>query len=123
MAVRWQKAEGLMMLAAALVFYAYSGNSWWWFALLFLVPDLAMLAYLSGPRLGALAYNAAHALIGPALLAALSLWVDHPVLQALATIWVAHIGFDRMLGYGLKSPEGFHFTHLGLIGQKKRPDR
>lgn len=40
-----------------------------------------------------------------------------PVLQCAGLIWCAHIGFDRALGYGLKYPEGFGFTHLGRIGQ------
>lgn len=36
-------------------------------------------------------------------------------------IWVAHIGFDRALGYGLKYASGFGDTHLGEIkGWKKR---
>ena len=33
-------------------------------------------------------------------------------------IWLAHIGFDRALGYGLKYSAGFGFTHLGRIGKK-----
>lgn len=37
-------------------------------------------------------------------------------MSALGELWVAHAGFDRMLGYGLKSPEGFTVTHLGTIG-------
>ena len=37
---------------------------------------------------------------------------------ALALIWAAHIGFDRLLGYGLKYGAGFGFTHLGRIGRK-----
>ena len=36
----------------------------------------------------------------------------------LALIWAAHIGFDRLLGYGLKYGAGFGFTHLGRIGRK-----
>lgn len=32
-------------------------------------------------------------------------------------IWIAHIGFDRTLGYGLKYDSGFKFTHLGRIGR------
>ena len=35
-------------------------------------------------------------------------------------IWCAHIGFDRALGYGLKSAAGFEFTHLGRIGRGAR---
>ena len=47
-------------------------------------------------------------------------WLTDSELQlALALIWLAHIGFDRLLGYGLKSTEGFGFTHLGRIGKEK----
>ncbi|NMM27217.1 MAG: DUF4260 domain-containing protein, partial [Glaciimonas sp.] len=38
------------------------------------------------------------------------------LFSALALIWFVHIGVDRMLGYGLKYPEGFKVTHLGTIG-------
>ena len=39
------------------------------------------------------------------------------VAQHLALIWLAHIGIDRALGYGLKYGAGFGFTHLGRIGK------
>ena len=80
-----------------------------------LVPDLAMLAYAAGPRLGAACYNAAHSLIGPAALAALGVWAAQPTPLSLALIWAAHIGIDRMLGYGLKYASGFRATHLGRV--------
>jgi hypothetical protein len=35
-----------------------------------------------------------------------------PGLYGLTLIWVAHIGFDRLLGYGLKYPVAFGATHL-----------
>ncbi|NIT59671.1 MAG: DUF4260 family protein, partial [Aliifodinibius sp.] len=37
-------------------------------------------------------------------------------------IWCAHIGFDRVLGYGLKYSAGFGFTHLGFIGRFAKSD-
>ncbi len=52
-----------------IVLYAFAGGSWWLFALLILAPDLSMLGYLAGPRVGAVAYNAFHILIVPLLLA------------------------------------------------------
>ncbi|KZM47416.1 DUF4260 domain-containing protein [Labrenzia sp. OB1] len=122
----WQRIEALFVFLAMLVLYYWSGAPWWIFLLLFLVPDLSMLGYLAGPRLGAFAYNLAHAYIGPALLlgavvlltdllwAPSALWDFAP----LAVIWASHIAFDRLLGYGLKSPEGFGVTHLGPIGRK-----
>ena len=86
------------------------------FAALFLVPDLSFAGYLLGPRTGAASYNALHALIGPAALAAagLVLW---PGALPVALIWFAHIGVDRAFGYGLKYPGGFSQTHLGPVGR------
>jgi hypothetical protein len=28
------------------------------------------------------------------------------------------VGFDRLLGYGLKYPLGFGYTHLGRVGKE-----
>jgi hypothetical protein len=36
-------------------------------------------------------------------------------LLLVGIIWVAHIGFDRLLGYGLKYETGFKDTHLGKV--------
>lgn len=116
---RWQRLEGLALLMAATVAYGYTGYSYWLFAGLFLVPDLSMLAYLAGPRWGALGYNLVHALTGPLLLGVTALFLGHGLLMALSLVWLAHIGFDRVLGYGLKSPNSFHNTHLGLIGKAR----
>lgn len=71
---RWQRLEGLALLMAATVAYGYTGHSYWLFAGLFLVPDLSMLAYLAGPRWGALGYNLVHALTGPLLLGVTALF-------------------------------------------------
>ena len=118
----WQKLEGLALLTVAAFAYARFGQGWGLFAVLFLAPDLSFAGYLAGPRIGALTYNLAHSLIGPLLLAGAGLAADLSSAVALALIWLAHIGFDRALGYGLKSPLDFGVTHLGLIG-KARSDR
>jgi hypothetical protein len=106
------------VLAASLVAYAQLGRSWPLFLLLFLTPDLSIVGYLAGPRLGAALYNAAHSYVGAsaALLVGMLRW--EPLLAA-ALIWTAHIGFDRMLGYGLKYPSRFQDTHLGRIGRER----
>ncbi|MCC6522325.1 MAG: DUF4260 domain-containing protein [Polyangiaceae bacterium] len=109
------RAEGALALVAALVAYRYLGASWGVFAALFLVPDLSLLGYLAGPRAGALTYNAAHSYLGPASLALAGLAV--PQLLPFAMIWVAHVGFDRALGYGLKYARAFGATHLGTVGR------
>lgn len=98
-----QRLEGAIVLAGALWLYAiYSGN-WLLFALLLLAPDLSALGYLVGSRLGATTYNIGHTLLLPTLLIAFGLWSGNMLVVALALIWFAHIGMDRLLGYGFKS--------------------
>lgn len=111
------RAEGAAIFAVAILLYTKVGLSWWLFALLFLTPDLSFLGYLAGSRSGAIVYNAAHTLLGPMAMAAAGLLLPAFILIPLALIWTAHIGFDRMLGYGLKYGAGFSYTHLGRIGR------
>jgi len=111
-----QRLEGLVALGVGVAAYWALGQSWLVFALLFLAPDLFMLGYLRGARTGPLVYNLGHTYVAPALLALLGFAVG-PLAFGLAAIWVAHIGFDRMLGYGLKFEEGFGATHLGRVGK------
>ncbi len=111
------RLEGATASAAAVALYGYAGFSWPLFALLFLAPDLAMLAYLIGPRAGALVYNLAHTYALALPLALAGFYLGSAVAAALGLIWIAHIGLDRMLGYGLKYRSGFGDTHLGRIGR------
>lgn len=114
-----QRLEGLAALSLGIAAYAWLGQSWLVFALLCLAPDLTMLGYVRSPRLGALTYNLGHTYVMPAVLGL----VMGPLAYGLAAIWVAHIGFDRLLGYGLKRPGGFEDTHLGPIGRARRAAR
>jgi hypothetical protein len=112
------RLEGLGLLVLAVMLYASSGLSWLAFAILFLAPDLSFLGYLAGPRVGAVIYNIAHDTLGPLLLVIGGyMFAAHSYVLAAALIWLAHIGMDRALGYGLKYSAGFSFTHLGRIGK------
>ncbi|MGT2466035.1 DUF4260 domain-containing protein [Mesorhizobium sp.] len=111
--------EWVTVAALAIVCYALSGFSWWRFALLILAPDLSMLGYLAGPRLGAVTYNALHILIAPLVLLLAGALLAGPLTTAVALIWIAHIAIDRALGYGLKLPTAFQDTHLGRIGRDR----
>jgi Domain of unknown function (DUF4260) len=111
------RLEGLALLAGMTLSYAVWGGSWWVYAILFLAPDLSFAGYLAGPRVGAIVYNAAHSTLAPAALMTLGYALASPLALSIATIWLAHIGFDRALGYGLKYSDGFGFTHLGRIGK------
>ena len=109
-----------MLMSCAMGLYFRVGGDWKQFAMLFLAPDLSFAGYLVGPRVGAAAYNAMHSTIAPLgsgrWLALRS--IPHLALT-IALIWLAHIGFDRALGYGLKYGDGFGFTHLGRIGRTR----
>jgi hypothetical protein len=106
------RVEGGALLLAALVFYGQTGGNWLLFVLLLLAPDLAVLGYRAGNTTGAAVYNLAHTEVLPALLAAAGLLAGQPLLLSLALIWFAHIGMDRLVGYGLKYAGGFKQTHL-----------
>jgi hypothetical protein len=110
------RLEGLTLFAGMTSLYAVWGGSWWIFAILFLVPDLSFAAYLAGPRVGAIVYNAAHSYMAPMTLMTAGFALAAPLVLSIAMIWLAHIGIDRALGYGLKYSAGFGFTHLGRIG-------
>ena len=111
------RLEGLTLLAGMLLLYGVRGESWWLFVLLFLAPDLSFVAYLSDPRNGAIGYNAAHSYLVPVALMTAGFALGLPMMLSIAMIWLAHIGMDRTLGYGLKYARGFGFTHLGRIGK------
>lgn len=116
----WQRAEGgLVLLAAMAVAMQLAPGGWplWAWPLALLAPDLSMAGYLAGPRVGAAVYNAFHLYAGGLLLAVLGLGIGQLALIFAGMLWLAHVGADRALGYGLKQASGFRDTHLGRIGR------
>lgn len=104
-----------MVAAAAIVLYFHAGYPWWLLLALALAPDLSMVGYLAGRRVGALAYDAAHTFALPLALAAAGAVADADLAIEVGLIWLAHIGVDRAIGYGLKYPSGFEDTHLQRV--------
>jgi hypothetical protein len=109
------RLEGIVLFGAAIALYVDGGYSGLAFALLILAPDLAMLGYVAGPKVGAISYDIAHFEALPLALGAVGVLADSTVAIQLALIWLAHIGFDRALGYGLKYETDFKDTHLQRI--------
>ncbi|UOQ71573.1 DUF4260 domain-containing protein [Hymenobacter cellulosilyticus] len=113
------KIEELAQVLLALFVFTYLPYAWWVLPATFLLPDLSMLGYVAGPRVGAVCYNLAHhkAL---ALAVGVTGWVlGLPLLVLAGTVLLGHSAFDRLLGYGLKHTTGFHDTHLGQVGAKQ----
>ena len=109
------RVEGAVMLAGSVALYWVNGSSWWLFGLLFLAPDVSMLGYLLGARVGAAVYNVFHSYPLPAALGGFGLLAGAPLAVSVALVWFAHIGMDRLVGYGLKYATGFGDTHLGRV--------
>jgi Domain of unknown function (DUF4260) len=116
--VNLERFEGFVLLAASITVYAITAPNWILFVILLLAPDLAMVGYLRGPRIGAITYNFAHLKILPLALGVIGLLTGNTLEIQLALIWFAHIGMDRALGYGLKLETGFSDTTLGKIGRQ-----
>jgi hypothetical protein len=114
---RWLRLEAAVVVVAALVAFSTLHQSWWLVPAGILLPDVMMAGYLAGTRIGAATYNLAHATLLPVSLVGLG-WSQHtPLVAAIGLIWLAHVGLDRLMGYGLKYHDHFQRTHLGVIGR------
>ena len=129
MAARWYPAgartfESVKKLAYAGFGFAAAGlaiavvvmqhASWWQLAVFSMAPDLSFLAGMGSglargqlhPR-GVPIYNAVHRYWAPVVLVAVTFAVNSPEWLAAGLAWIAHISFDRSLGFGLRTREGF----------------
>jgi hypothetical protein len=105
-----------IFVGGVLLFLQLNGNALWLLPLL-LAPDVSMVGYLGGPRLGSVTYNLVHNLVTALGLLAIGWFVPIAPLALAGAILIAHVGMDRALGYGLKLPTDFKDTHLGRIGR------
>ena len=117
--IMWQRVEGALVFVSGLTIFTHLGAeiSWWVAFLIFFAPDISFSGYLLGSKVGSYVYNVFHVYAFGALFLACGLSMGIPMISALGALWLAHSGFDRMLGYGLKSSEGFNVTHMGSIGR------
>ena len=110
------RIEEAALLVGAVMLYAQMHFSWVLFAVLFLAPDLFMVGFLAGPKVGAAIYNAGHVVAAPLAVFAAGWWLGRRGLEAVGVIWFSHIAMDRLLGFGLKYPGAFKDTHLQHVG-------
>lgn len=109
------RLEGAVAAVAAITLYFYGDSPWWLLLVLALAPDLSMLGYVAGPRVGAATYDVAHTYALPVALAAVGVVAEADSAAEIGLIWIAHIGIDRAIGYGLKYPTGFKDSHLQRV--------
>jgi hypothetical protein len=111
------KLEELSLLGLSLFLFSGLDYGWGWYALLFLTPDLSMVGYLANPRFGSWTYNLIHHKGLAVALYLLGYLFSTPWLMFAGTLLLGHSSFDRVFGYGLKYPDAFQNTHLGVIGR------
>jgi hypothetical protein len=72
------RTEGAALLALAVTLYGRFGRSWLLFLVLLLAPDLGMLGYLGGSRVGAAVYDLFHTHVPPAVLGIVGVVAEGP---------------------------------------------
>ena len=111
------RIEELFLVLLSFYLFLPLGFAWWWFLVLFLAPDLSMIGYLVNPKWGAALYDFVHHKAVAITLFVLGGFFHIAWAQAAGLIILGHSSFDRILGYGLKYPDSFQNTHLGMIGR------
>ena len=114
------RLEELAMLGLSIYALTWYQADWWWYLLLVIGPDISMIGYLGGNKTGAFVYNLFHHK-GIAVLTILTGFIlsIEPIMLA-GIVLFGHSSMDRFFGYGLKTTQGFKYTHIGFIG--KQPD-
>lgn len=116
---RWIRGDAAAIAVLTLWAVSATNSSWIWFFALLLLPDLSMIGYVFGPRVGAVTYNAGHLYMWPVGLLTAGLAYHAPFATVAGLSWIAHIAVDNAVGYGLKLPTGFEYTSLGPIGRAR----
>lgn len=112
------KFEELLLFGLSLFLFSRLDYGWGWYALFLIAPDLSMLGYLAGPRAGAWSYNLIHHKGTAIAVYLLGYFLPSPALMFAGTTLLGHSSLDRVFGYGLKYPDAFQHTHLGVIGKR-----
>jgi hypothetical protein len=112
------KLEEAAMFGLSIYVLYWLQAEWWWYLVLVIGPDISMLGYLAGNKVGAACYNLFHHKGVAVALFVAGLLLPHLLVQAIGIVLFGHSSMDRLFGYGLKTNEGFKYTHLGIIGKK-----
>ena len=112
------KLEELFLFILGIFLFNQLDYGWGWFWALLLAPDLGMLGYLGGTKLGAITYNLVHHRGVAVGLYLLGVYVSSQGMLLAGVMIFSHASLDRVFGYGLKHTDSFQHTHLGMIGKR-----
>ncbi len=111
------RLENLAILLLAIYIYSINSDNWIIFIILFFVPDLSIIGYLKNHKTGAALYNLVHNYSPAIFIMGFGVLINEALIVSFGSILLAHVGMDRLLGFGLKENTGFKDTHLGKIGK------
>jgi hypothetical protein len=114
------RLDGLVLFIGALLLFSKTHQHWWWVPVLLFVPDLFMAGYARSTKVGALIYNLGHTYLLPASTAFYGWHAGRFLVLGIGLIWLAHVGMDRFVGYGLKYDDDFKHTHLSDLNSTAR---
>ena len=114
------KLEEIAIFLFCIFLFSRLNLVWWWFPAFLLLPDVGMIGYVINDKVGAFTYNLTHHRLTAIIISFYSVTYGDDYWKFIAIILIAHISFDRALGYGLKYTNSFQNTHLGIIGGKKK---
>lgn len=114
------KLEELIQFVAAISLFHYLEYDYWKFWAFLLLPDLSMIGYLAGNKVGAVLYNIFHHKGIALALLGVAYYFEMEALAMPGIILYAHSCMDRIFGFGLKYVQGFNYTHLGVIGKENK---
>ena len=109
------RAEEMAMFVVSVYALTLFHADWWWYLLLALGPDISMIGYAGGNKIGAVSYNLFHHKAIAIIIFIIGLSFKLDLLELSGIILFGHSAMDRMLGYGLKLEKGFKYTHLGVM--------
>jgi len=113
------KIEEVAMFALSIYLFYQTDFVWWWYLVLILTPDIGMLGYIAGNKVGAISYNLFHHKAIAIAILCIGWYFSNEWLELTGIILFGHSSMDRIMGYGLKYFDSFHHTHLGWLKQGK----
>ncbi|MBS1665113.1 MAG: DUF4260 domain-containing protein [Bacteroidetes bacterium] len=116
------KLEEAALFLLSIYLWSQLHYAWYWWLVWFLAPDLSMIAYLAGNRVGAIGYNLVHHKAVAILVYLAGAYMHNPLTMSVGLILLGHSCMDRAMGYGLKYFSGFSDTHLGKIGKAAKTE-
>lgn len=111
------KLEEAAMFGFSIYLFHQTNFAWWWYLALILIPDIGMLGYIVGNKVGAITYNLFHHKAIAIIMVCLGWYMSNEWMELTGIVLFGHSSMDRIMGYGLKYFDSFQHTHLGWLKQ------